>query len=229
MIKKVYFDLSTLSLPAGTRCISAKAKADDYFDSDESNIESYLVGTEGLAYTLSDDGRYYICTGIGTATDADIFIASEIDGIPVTTIGDYAFNSCSIITSVRIPDSVTKIGVRAFSFCDGLAYVEIPDSVTEIGDYAFRECPNLESAKIGNNVSLIGDCAFYWCTMLKSVEIGAGVTTIGTDAFSFCSELEEIIYNGTTDMWRKIETKPNDWKQGVRATYVTCTDGTVLI
>ena len=55
----------------------------------------------------------------------------------VTSVGGYAFASCSGLTSVTIPGSVTSIGQSAFAGCSGLTSVTIPSSVTSIGDWAF--------------------------------------------------------------------------------------------
>jgi hypothetical protein len=93
--------------------------------------------SQGLDYTLSDDGTYYSVTGIGTCEDTDIIIPKEYKGLPVTGIYDYAFEGCSSLTSVTIPDSVTSIGESAFYWCSSLASIVIPDSVTWIGNWAF--------------------------------------------------------------------------------------------
>ncbi len=58
----------------------------------------------------------------------------------VTIIGDYAFDSCTGLTSFAIPESVTSIGSSAFSGCTSLTSIEIPDGVTSIGNVAFSGC-----------------------------------------------------------------------------------------
>ena len=123
---------------------------------------------------------------IGSSTEVIIpeFIEHKGENIPVTTIGGNAFDGCSSLTSVVIPNSVTTIGSCAFSGCSSLTSVVIPNSVTTIGDYAFSGCSSLTSVVIPNSVTTIGSCAFSGCSSLTSVVIPNSVTTIGSYAFS---------------------------------------------
>ena len=84
----------------------------------------------------------------------------------VTSISEYAFVSCTGLTSITIPSSVTSIGSSAFCYCPGLTSVTIPSSVTSIGDDAFRNCTGLTSISIPSSVTSIGDFALYGCTGL---------------------------------------------------------------
>ena len=58
--------------------------------------------------------------------------------------------------------TVTSIG-SAFQECSTLRTVEIPNTVTKIGDYAFKGCTSIRSIKIPNSVIIIGKWAFERC------------------------------------------------------------------
>ena len=85
----------------------------------------------------------------------------------VASIGDYAFEFCSSLTSITIPDSVTSIGGCAFEFCSSLTSITIPNGVTSIGSSAFFCCTSLTNITIPDSVTSIGDYAFYKCDSLS--------------------------------------------------------------
>ena len=143
-------------------------------------------------YTVSNGevslgGGSYSSTAVPPSTSGAITIPSSIKGLPVTSIGNYAFYNCNKMTGVMIPNSVTVIGSFAFSGCSRLTGVTIPNSVTNIGNSAFSNCSGLTSVTIPNSVTSIEGYTFESCLGLKSVTIPDGVTSIGTDAFSGCN------------------------------------------
>lgn len=79
----------------------------------------------------------------------------------VTAIGQYAFQSCSDLTSVVIPNSVTYIGNYAFSYCSGLTSVTVGNSVTSIGAWAFSGSSNLSSTYYIGTVAQWAAIDFY--------------------------------------------------------------------
>jgi hypothetical protein len=110
----------------------------------------------------------------------------------VTTIGSYAFCSCSSLNSINIPSSVTSIGDDAFNCCTSLKEITIPNSVTIIGNWAFFKCTSLKEITIPNSVTTICSWAFQGCTSLSSITIPSSVTSIGSSAFKECISLSSI-------------------------------------
>ena len=119
----------------------------------------------------------------------------------VTSIDTAAFQSCTGLTSVTIGDSVTDIGWCAFQGCTGLTSVTIPNSVTSIGYATFQDCTGLTSVTIPNSVTSIGVSVFQSCTSLTSVTIGNSVASIGWSAFKGCTGLTSVtIPNSVTSI-----------------------------
>ncbi len=148
--------------------------------------------SEGLEFTLGDGG-YYIVSGMGTCKDTYLVIPNVYNGIPVTTIGDDAFDGCKDLVSIIIPKGVIAIGVRAFQSCDGLTNITIPGSVKSIGMRAFAICDGLVSVIISEGVTSIDESAFDGCVNLTSITIPASVTKFGDHSpFYGCSSLTGI-------------------------------------
>ena len=207
--------------------------------------------SEGLGYTLSDDGTYYSVKGIGECKDTEIVIPSTYKGLTVTSIGDFAFSRCDNLTKVVIgdsvtsigresfsccyslteiviPESVTSIGYEAFSCCINLTEIILPDSVTSIDVSAFYYCRSLTEVVIPDSVTSIGGVAFHCCDNLTKVVIGDSVMSIGDGTFDGCSSLTSITFNGTVAQWNAIE-KGYLWNIDVPATEVICTNGRASI
>ena len=160
--------------------------------------DTTVTDEQGLTYTLQD-GTYSV-TGCDKSA-VSIVILEEHNGAAVTEIGDSAFDGCTSLTSITIPNSVTKIRDRAFSCCTSLAKITIPNSVTEIGNYSFSFCTSLTKITIPNSVTEIGYGAFESCTSLTSITIPNSVIEIGSDAFYDCSSLTKVtIPNSVTEI-----------------------------
>ena len=167
------------------------------------SASAYRVKVDGIRYVIS--GTTATVTYGGVYHSGDIVIPESITFensiYSVTSIGDFAFDSCSGLTSVTIPNSVTSIGHYAFWKCSSLTSVTIPNSVTSIGWYAFERCSGLTSVTIPNSVTSIGGGTFRGCSSLTSVTIPNSVTSIGNDAFKECSSLTSVtIPNSVTSI-----------------------------
>ena len=185
------------------------------------NIEAQF-GTNTLSYfkgiinAVTADLKYEIANGEATvagtnlADDQTSVIIPEtvtIDGneYPVTAIGNEAFQGCSNLTAITIPNSVKIIGGGAFTNCTNLESINIPASVETLGNNIFEECYNLAEITVddGNAYYSAVDGVLFdknqtvlvACPSGKtdSYTVPSTVTEISHYAFQNCFQLEEVI------------------------------------
>ena len=126
----------------------------------------------------------------------------------MTSIGERAFQGCSGLTSVTVPNSVTSIASYAFQGCSGLKKVIVPDIKNwcsiKFGNYSANplyyahhlysdENTEITELVIPDDVTSINSYAFSGCSGQTSVTIPNSVTSIGEEAFYGCSGLKKVI------------------------------------
>ena len=159
------------------------------------NIKTWIQNHEGKTldvgaiYTTTDgqDHNYWGNPRLDTADTINIQKRGT------TSVGNNAFNSCTSLIRVNIPNGVTSIGGSAFRNCYSLIHVNIPNSVTSIGDSAFQGCYSLTQINIPDSVTSIEMGVFYNCYSLTQINIPNSVTSIGGNAFQFCSSLCDVL------------------------------------
>ena len=176
-----------------------------------------------------DKSAYNMGTGFLISCEESVTeaaIPAQINGVAVTTIGEYAFWGCDKLTSVTIPDSVTSIGACAFKECTSLTDMNLPDSVVSIGSTVFGDTAIYNAADrwidgvlyldnwvieaeqtVSGDYALrlgtvgIADSAFSQCSALTSVTIPGSVRRISEYAFYNCSTLARVtIGSGVTSV-----------------------------
>lgn len=177
-------------------------------------IQLRLNGYDYLfAYVVvADPAEYYtyeIQNGEATITGYNkdllrrkVLIPEEIEGCPVTTIGDRAFYDMpsGIGKEFYIPDNVTTFGKEAFAASAYLDSVRMPQKLTKMGEGVFAACLQMHSLEIPDSLTEIPDYAFTNCWGYGEVNkysaeqsigrveqcVGKNVTKIGKYAFAGC-------------------------------------------
>ena len=181
-------------------------------------------------------------TGIGGYAFSGCTSLTEIE-IPngVMGIGGYAFSGCTSLTEITIPSSVTNIGEYVFKHCSALTSITVDANNTvfrSIDGVLFNlAMTNLicypggkdGSYTIPDGVNKVSAYAFYMCEGLTEITVPVSVTSIGNYAFYNCLNLTSFRYGGTTAQWTDGSIiLGSNWKYGVPAVKVVCSDGTRL-
>lgn len=156
---------------ASDLAFSIKITSDSTAEVTKSNA-SKVFGTISIPERVRVDHKLYTITNIGaSAFDQCTKLTSVTIPESVTTIEDNAFNFCTVLTSIEIPSSVTTIGESAFSDCTNLRNLEIPGSVISIGKFAFAYCKNLSIVIKNTEENIeVGDNAFIGVKSVKYQE-----------------------------------------------------------
>ena len=217
-----------------------------------------LPGT-AVAFDLELDGIYYDLNGTeATVTRGTIRYSGEVT-IParfvyngttyrVTGIGDQAFDGCSRLSSVTIPNTVRSIGQNAFYDCYALSSLTIPQSVSFIDSYAFPYCRSLVSITVDsgnliydsrNNCNAIIETASNKLIVgCENTIIPSTVTAIDEGAFEGRTGLESVdipnsvIRIGRSAFWGcglKSVTIPKSVRVIGEKAFQACTDMTSMV
>ncbi|MDR0633165.1 MAG: leucine-rich repeat domain-containing protein [Holosporales bacterium] len=114
----------------------------------------------------------------------------------VICIENSAFQDCTILGCLSFDQAskLTTIHSHAFDGCTSLTFVALPDSVEMLWTAAFSNCRSLTRITLGENLQRVGNNAFYNCSNLESIAIPQGVTSIGEGAFQDCHNLEAVTF-----------------------------------
>ncbi len=162
------------------------------------SLSGEVLDFDNFKYMIKNDGT--ICIAGYTGSEEDVVIPSKIEGIPVTEIGNGAFNLKNSIKTLTLPDTLTKIGMIAFSYCQNMESINIPSSVTVIENGAFMGCESLTEVVFPPNLTEISSSICKECKSLTNVVIPFSVKTIRNGAFDYCFSLEAMTIPDTVTL-----------------------------
>lgn len=202
----------SVDMSIGEWIIDDTTNEGDAVEENEGSVPSnqiWYVSTDGNAVTPSKE------TGFGANIESNVYengkgiITFDSD---VTAISGYAFEDCTNISRMTLPESIVSIGDYAFSGCSGLHNISIPHSVTTIGVHVFDDCTGeitvncsipspsysgetygvftyskFTKVIIGEEATFIGNNAFRGCSSIQNITIGKNIREIGKYAFYNCT------------------------------------------
>lgn len=174
-------------IESGTLDLSGNSENSDEEKSTESGFKYRILNEDQMGYKEIMINGYE-----GSATE--VVIPATIDGNPVITINNNAFQKNTKVTSVTIPKGVIAIGERAFAGCTSMTSITIPNSVEWIGRAAFASCTKLVSVTLPNRLDSIAEHMFYGCEALTEVTIPRSVTSIEDQVFADNYSLKKISF-----------------------------------
>lgn len=116
----------------------------------------------------------------------------------LTEIGNYAFANCTRLTNIiGLSSSLRTIRPYAFNGCTNLALLTLPEGLEQILAMSFSGCISLSLISIPSSVTTIERTAFSNCTGLKNLEIACSCLGTGTTIFRNCTGLEKVWIRNT--------------------------------
>lgn len=154
--------------------------------------------------SVSYEGIDYMVTSVGIHA----FYGSAIEGIDLpeslSSIEDFAFAGCNLLTSINLPANLSSIGKNIFDGCFTLSSINVDGknpSFRSISGALYDKTGSTlliypqgsqDESIVNPGLSSISDQAFYGCPYISNISIPDNVKSIGDNAFYFCNGLSSI-------------------------------------
>lgn len=203
-----------------------------------SSLESLETLGSFYGSKITGDIKLYNITSMGTNAFRDTCVTSvDFTGAPITALPERAFENCTTVTSVVLPEGLKSVGYWAFKGASSLSNMNIPrgierledsafwgptfsgdivlDNLEYMGPHAFRGTQIRSLVIKGTLTSLNTDAAFYGCSKLEYLVLPDSVTTSGDNTFTNCNALKYIV---CSDAYVSVTSKPANASLIVRGT-----------
>ena len=172
--------LTNVNIPESVTDLATSAS---YIFQNCTSLESITIPSQ---VTALNGSLFKGCTALSTIT---------VEGT-IKTIGASTFDGCTALTDLGFSlDAVTSVGNYAFQGCTGITSIALP-KVTTLGNFAFNDCTNLASVTVNTNLTKIDKNTFQNCSSLKSFTFPTKLSTLNTYAF-YGTSLESVDLSGT--------------------------------
>ncbi len=157
---------------------------------------SETIESSGLKYSiLSEEDRLAAVAGVTGEAPSITVPASVILGnveYTVTEIADQAFENCSTLQSIQLPNTLTAIRYMAFGHCSALKELAMPPQLTTVENWTFESCTSLEKVEFSPALTFLGYHAFDGCTALEEATLPDSLEEILSHTFNGCTMLKSV-------------------------------------
>lgn len=198
--------VANLTLPSTIEFIGKKAFYNtDFLNNNLTDGVYTCADNKQILIKLSNTATTFTPSGYSLIADGAFEGCTKLVSITIpegiTSISGYA--GCTSLKSVVLPDSTRIIDTNAFSGCTSLTNINIPNGVKTIGYGAFKGCSSLQKITLPDSLKNINAGAFSNCSSLDAINIPGNVVNISNSVFNGCTSLttvklpEKIIYIGS--------------------------------
>lgn len=191
------------------------------------------AGRRAIDFADNGDGTLTVVRCIDPQAD-DLDIQYEAGACSVTAIAPKAFEGCTALRRVILPQGLKAIGEMAFSGCIHLTQLVIPGTVQRVGTLAFAKCAGLERVRIEPGVQALGPSCFSKCTALARVDVPASLMSFGGGVFFGCGR--QLCLYGAADSAAQQYAKINgvafdseSWKTDEALVFEEMEDGSLIV
>ncbi len=179
--------------------------------------ESFVVETPVYDEGGSETGDEAFEVSGGTlvkynGTDSQVTVPDKVNNVAITAIGEGAFEGCTGLTGVTLPDGVLTIGKKAFFGCSAMTDINMPGGLKTIEESAFEGCASLGNVTLPNSLNEIGKSAFKGCATFTDMNIPSSVSVIDSEVMKDCVALKHCAIDNKT-----IATLPSRFFSGCTA------------
>lgn len=155
------------------------------------NLSTVVVENNGTAFTKNTFYDF-------AKASVDIIVGDAVTSVAPSLAGGSLINEAAYVKSVTFGKNVTEIGASAFQSCTGITGLVIPEGVETIGELAFDGCESLAEVSLPESVKTVGAGAFAAPSAIGKVHYAG--TASAWAAVSFGNRLANPLYNGA-ELW----------------------------
>ena len=184
-MKRIYQLITAIAIALFIVLLPSMVKADTNTWNDEQQGIEWQYEVDSSDNIINLDCKTTTVTG-------KVEIPAAIDGKNVISLKEEIFKGYTGLTEVVFSNTLQKIGYEAFEECSGLKKISIPENVKTIGNFAFCDCTGLTEVTLNKGIIEIGTGAFMRCSGVKSIIVPEGVSKMSNRVFEGCTGLVEI-------------------------------------